>query len=156
MVGKNMPRELRIVWQRLVDEEGRTCERCSLTEQALEESLRKLQAALCALDISVVLQKESIQLQEFKRDPLQSNQIWINGRPIEQWLGATVGQSQCCSVCAGSSCRTLTVDGVSYEAIPSGLIVRAALLAAAELLGSAPGAYSSSERQQGRHCCCTQ
>ncbi|MDI9627737.1 MAG: DUF2703 domain-containing protein [Acidobacteriota bacterium] len=69
--------------------------------------------------------------------PLESNQILLNGRTLEQWLGGQTGQSQCCDVCGPNDCRTVSVDGVSYESIPAELIVRAGLLAAAEQLGSA-------------------
>jgi hypothetical protein len=70
----------------------------------------------------------------FKHDPSASNRIWIAGRPMEDWLEGTVGRSECCSVCGDSECRTIEVRGATFEAIPEHLIIKAALLAASELL----------------------
>ena len=73
--------------------------------------------------------------QSFEADPSESNRIWIAGRPMEEWLGASVGSSRCCSVCGTSECRTVEVDGTTFETIPETLFLRAALIASAQLLG---------------------
>jgi hypothetical protein len=52
---------------------------------------------------------------------------------MEEWLGANVGSSRCCSVCGESECRTVEVNGTVFEAIPEKLFMRAALTAAASL-----------------------
>jgi hypothetical protein len=129
---------LKIRWKRLVDEKGKTCDRCGTTETMEEESVSKLKVSLKGLGIDVVLEKSAISPSEFSKDTLESNRIWINGKPIEEWLSATSGQSKCCTVCGESDCRTVTVGGKTYEAIPSELIVKAGLLAAAELLHDKP------------------
>jgi hypothetical protein len=129
---------LEIRWQRLVDEQGQTCDRCGTTETAVEDAIQKLKRSLKELDIDVVLEKKALSLSTFSKDPLQSNRIWIAGEPIEKWLSATPGQSQCCSTCGDSECRTVTVDGKTYEAIPSELIIKAGLLASAQLLHGEP------------------
>jgi hypothetical protein len=41
-------------------------------------------------------------------------------------------------VCRGSACRTVEVEGATFEASPERLIVRAALVAAAALLDDNP------------------
>ena len=69
----------------------------------------------------------------FTEDPLQSNRIWVEEKPLEKWIGATVGQSPCGDVCADSECRTLSIGNSTFEEIPEKLIIRAGLLAAAEL-----------------------
>jgi len=68
----------------------------------------------------------------FTKDPLQSNRIWIGEKSLEEWLGASVGKSPCCDVCGDAQCLTISL-GDTFEAIPEELIIRAALLAAAEL-----------------------
>ena len=70
----------------------------------------------------------------FKANPGESNRIWIAGKPIEEWLGAGVGSSGCCSVCGDSQCRTVKVGSDTFEAIPESLLVRAAWIAATRLL----------------------
>jgi hypothetical protein len=42
-------------------------------------------------------------------------------------------------VCGDSECRTLEVSGTTFEAIPERLILKAALLAAAQLLDDTTG-----------------
>lgn len=138
MIGGTQMKVLQIRWQRLVDEQGQTCDRCGTTETAVEDANQKLKRALKELDIDVVLEKKALSPSAFSKDPLQSNRIWIAGEPIEKWLSATTGQSQCCSTCGDSECRTVTVDGKTYEAIPAELIVKAGLLAGAQLLHGEP------------------
>lgn len=75
---------------------------------------------------------------EFRADPGESNRIWIAGRPLEEWLGASTGSSPCCDQCGDDPCRTVEVDGVTLEAIPAEVIVRAGLMAAADLTRGAP------------------
>ena len=130
--------KVKILWQRLVDERGQTCDRCGTTEAAVEEAVQKLKRSLKELGIAVVLEKKTLSPSTFLKDPLESNRIWVAGEPIEKWLSATSGQSKCCSSCGDSDCRTVTVDGKTYEAIPAELIVKAGLLAGAQLLRSDP------------------
>lgn len=125
---------LRIRWQRLLDDADRTCDRCGATGAAVEDAVGMLKRSLAELGIEVVLQKEALDRATFSRDPLQSNRIWIAGRPIEEWLAATSGKSPCCSACGDAECRTVTVGGKTHEAIPVALIVQAGLLAGARML----------------------
>jgi hypothetical protein len=145
---------LKILWQRLVDERGQTCDRCGTTETAVEEAVRKLKGSLQGLGIDVVLEKKTLTPSTFLKDTLESNRIWVAGEPIEQWLSATSGQSKCCSSCGDSDCRTVTVDGTTYEAIPAELIVKAGLLAGAQLLQSEPrNPCCSPTESQSSGCC---
>ena len=125
---------LTISWQRLVNESGQTCARCTDTGSTVENACNKLKKSFVELDIKVELKKKMLDFSIFAKDPLQSNRIWIEGKPLEEWIGATVGQSQCCEVCGDSECRTISIDQNTFEIIPEELIIRAGLLAAAELL----------------------
>lgn len=124
---------LTIRWQRLVNESGQTCTRCEETGNTVKTAFDKLKKALAVLDIEVELEKETLSFLIFTKDPLQSNRVWIGGRPLEEWIGATVGKSQCCDVCGDSECRTISTGQSTFDAIPEDLIIRAGLLAAAEL-----------------------
>ncbi len=116
--------------------DGQTCPRCGLTEEELEKAISTLRQSLVPLGIEVILEKEQLSVSEFKKDPLQSNQIWLNDRSLEDWVGGEVGQSQCCDVCGPSECRTIGVGGEVYEAIPADLVIKAGLLAASESVGT--------------------
>lgn len=124
---------LTIKWQRLLSD-GQTCPRCGSTEDEVEKAVKVLGQTLKSLSIEVVLEKGELSLKEFKQDSLRSNEIWIGGRLLEDWLGATTGQSECCDVCGPNDCRTLDVGGESHEVVPAALIVKAGLLAAAQLV----------------------
>jgi len=76
------PKILNIKWQRLVTE-GEKCPRCGSTEQELDKAIGKLKQALLPLGIDVSLEKEKLNISEFKQEPLQSNRIWINGQIYE-------------------------------------------------------------------------
>lgn len=126
--------ELAIVWQRLVSEDGKTCDRCGATQTELERAVKLLQEVLRPLDIHPVLETRTIDDATFRADPSLSNRIAINGTPMEEWLNANVGSSRCCSVCGDAECRTVEIGSTTFETIPERLVVRAGLIAAAQLL----------------------
>jgi len=95
-----------VKWQRLVNDEGATCERCSCTGNATENAIGKLERVLAPLGIKVSLEKAALDQAAFSGDPLQSNRIWINGRPLEEWVGGGTGQSQCCDACGERAMET--------------------------------------------------
>jgi hypothetical protein len=155
-IGGSEVKILKILWQRLVDERGQTCDRCGTTETAVDEAVQKLKRSLQELGIDVVLEKKTLSPAAFLMDPLESNRIWVAGEPIEKWLSATSGRSQCCSACGDSDCRTITVDGQIYEAIPVELILKAGLRAGAQLLHDKPQASccQPAESQMRSSSCC--
>jgi len=124
---------LKIRWQRVVNQAGNTCPRCTDTGDTVAAAFNKLKNSLNVLGVEVELTEETLDFSIFTKDPLQSNRIWIAEKPLEEWLGATAGKSQCCDVCGDSECRTISIDQVTFEAIPENLIIRAGLLAAAEI-----------------------
>ncbi len=132
---------LPIVWKRLVDK-GETCPRCGSTERNVAAAMVKLKSALQPLGIYPVLDTRSIDEATFRAAPAESNRIWIGCKPMEEWLGARAGNSPCCEVCGDLPCRTMELDGQTYEVIPEDLIVKAAMIAASELI--APSANTSS------------
>ena len=137
-------KDLEITWQRLVDDAGKTCNRCGGTQTQLRIAVRKLKAALKPLGLTVRLHEKEMAAGTCTCDVAESNRIWIAGRPLEGWLGARVGKSHCpCRICDDAECRTLKIEGVVYEAIPSDLIIRAALLAVAD-----------ASRKRSRSACC--
>ena len=124
---------LPIVWQRLVSD-GETCPRCGSTQGAIERAVATLTEVLRPLSIEPTLETIALDQATFDEAPTESNRIWIAGRPLEDWIEAQVVTSQCCSVCGNTNCRTLQVDGASYEAVPDTLIVKAGLAAAATMV----------------------
>ena len=142
---------LLILWQRLVNSEGETCNRCSSTYGSLQSAVSKLELALAPLGIEPILKIKEIDPAAFKNDPYASNRIWIADRPLEEWLNAKVGSSRCCTVCGDSNCRTVEMAGEVYESIPEELIVRSSLLAAAQLLASKSDAVG--EQNKSSECC---
>lgn len=125
---------LTVRWQRLVDASDKTCPRCSSTEQEVQKAFAHLKSSLAPAGIAVALQTDRLDEATFFQAPLESNRIWINSRPLEDWVGAQSASSPCCGSCAGAECRTVSVGGETYEAIPAALIVRAGLVAAGEAL----------------------
>ncbi len=122
-------KRLTIKWQRLIDA-GETCPRCAGTGQEIEQAVKVLQERLCKDAIEIILEKTELSLIDFEKNPLQSNRIWINDRPLEEYLEAQSGQSQCCDICGDADCRTLELDDHTYETIPDSLIIQAGLKAA--------------------------
>jgi len=130
--GKTMNLDIR--WQRLLDAKGATCERCQATGDAVELAAEKLRQAFRARKINVSIQKIEITWEEFCKNPQESSRVWLNGKSLEVWIGADVGQSPCCGPCGDQECRTISVFDNTYEQIPEHLILKAGFLAAADLL----------------------
>jgi hypothetical protein len=127
-------KSLPIVWQRLVDPKGQTCPRCGGTLDELDKAVATLEQSLLPLGIRPTLETTEIDSASFQRDPSQSNRIWIAGKPLEEWLGAQTSSSSCCSVCGDAECRTIELGREVFEVIPSELILKAALLAASQMV----------------------
>ena len=142
MTGDGGMKTLPITWKRLVTE-GQTCPRCGTTGHNVASAIATLRLALRPLGIEPALETLALDEASFRADPSQSNRIWIAGKPMEAWLGASVGASACCSVCGDLPCRTVEVGGATYEAIPEALIVRAAMVAAAGMMDAAIETASS-------------
>ena len=129
-------KQLHILWQRLVSSKGMTCDRCGATYLEMQRAVEKLKDSLSPLGIEPRLEIREIDEGSFRENPSESNRIWIAGKPMEEWLGATVGSSPCCSVCGTSECRTVKVDGTTFETIPEKLFLKAALIASSQLLSA--------------------
>lgn len=132
---------LTITWQRLVDENSETCARCGSTGEEVEKAFKSLEKSLDSLGIETVLERKALDAETCGKDISQSNRILINGRLLEEWLGAASGRSSCESCCEkldsdGVECRTVEVDGRVFETIPAELIVKAGLQAASELMNA--------------------
>jgi len=152
----NTMKTLTIRWQRLVSE-GETCPRCGATEKEMDKALQTLGQSLNPLGIKVALEKQELKPDEFQKDPLQSNRIWVEGRSLEEWLGLKVGQTPCCKTCGDAECRTVEAAGQVYESIPAELIVKAGLLAASRLVSPQTsevcGQKNAECKKQPQPCC---
>lgn len=127
-------KKLTIQWQRLLNDKNQTCRRCSETGETVETGVLKLKNALAELGIEVELIQKAIDFSAFAKNPLQSNSILINGKLLEEWIGGETGKSKCCDVCGDSDCRTISFGENTFESIPENLIIKAGLLAAAQLI----------------------
>lgn len=126
-------KKLTIQWQRLLDNTGHTCPRCSETGDTIENAIKKLKKSFAEIDVDIEFVKQPLNFKQFSIDTLQSNRILIGNKTLEEWIGASVGKSRCCDVCGDSDCRTLTFGQSTFEVVPEDLIIKASLLAAAEL-----------------------
>ena len=152
---------LTVNWQRMVTDDGATCDRCGSTGEELRKAVDTLREALAPLGITVESTEEELSTTEFASNVIGSNRIMIGGRLLEDWLGGATGQSPCESCCEAVGddveCRTVTVDQTTYDTVPAELIIRAGLLAAAELTGTPASGTgctcTGGESKQDGPCC---
>jgi hypothetical protein len=134
--------------QRLV-RAGQACPRCAETGTEVESAVAVLDQAHPPLGIRP-LEITEIEGTAFVAAPSESNRISIDARTIEDWLCGQTGSSRCWSVCGDNSCRTVELEGASFEEVPARLILKAALLAWAALLDDVPdGPIASSSGSDG-------
>lgn len=129
---------LPVIWQRLVSSKGTTCARCHNTGEEIVRAIESLRLRLEPLGVIPVLEMRELDETEFLKQPSESNRIWIAGKPLEEWINGQTGSSRCCDECGDNDCRTIEVGEATYEIIPEGLLVRAALAAASQMLDSTP------------------
>jgi len=138
--GNAKSKTLTIKWQRLVGDAGQTCDRCGSTQNEVHKAHALLRKSLAPLGIDVVLEEKALDKVAAAKNISESNRIWVAGKSLETWLGARTGTSDCtsCGSICGSDveCRTMVVGASTYESIPSKLIIKAGLLAAAEIVGA--------------------
>ncbi|HTM08702.1 MAG TPA: DUF2703 domain-containing protein [Verrucomicrobiae bacterium] len=123
--------ELKIRWQRRADRPGQSCERCVRTLSEIHSAARKLRKAFEPLGVDV----PAVEVSAAAADSLEANRVWLNDRPLEEWLKADVGRSSCCDAFGKHECRALYIKGRRYEVVPEELLVKAGLMAGAKLLG---------------------
>ncbi|MCX7642799.1 MAG: DUF2703 domain-containing protein [Armatimonadetes bacterium] len=128
--------------------DGRTCPRCSETGKELEKAVETLGKTLSPLGIKVVFEEVEIARKEFDRNPLRSNEIWLNGKLLEEWLGGRKTQTPCCDVCGDEECRAVEIEGQLHEVVTADLIVKAGLVAASEMVNAGKSCCS------GQTYCC--
>ena len=121
---------LPIIWQRLVDDQGKTCPRCQGTGDAVRRAVERLRTVLEPLGVQPVLECRELNQQAFLDQPSESNRIWIGGQPLEAWL-----------------------EGQSYEVIPEELLVRAGLKAGIRLLEPEPNSQVAAGSGTRSNCC---
>ncbi len=78
-----------ILWKRLVTM-GRPVRVAAIPAVNLKRRVNKLRIVLHPLGIEPLLQTEEIDEATFKTNTAESNRVWIQGRPLEDWLGADV------------------------------------------------------------------
>jgi len=116
---------IKITWQGLIGKNGETCERCRKTYLNIESALIKLEPIISNLGMKVVLEKKALSEEEFEKDSMASNRVFINGEPIEDILNLKVGKSTCCKVCKGLECRTIIDMDKETNEIPEKHILAA-------------------------------
>jgi len=122
-----MPRykRLEIEWKHFAVGDT-TCERCGNTGDALRTVVEELRREFAPAGVKINLTETVLD----KTRIAESNEIWMNGRRIEDLLAATVVSTDCpsCGTLAGEStcCRAVEINDKQYEDIPPSMIKEAA------------------------------
>ena len=120
---------VKLKWQVVIDKDGKTCTHCGATEESLKKAMAMLEEEGVKAELEVV--KKTVD--DFSKSCSESNLVWVNGMPLNEVLNAEVGSAKCSGVCtthkADAMCRTLVLDGKSFETIPPELIMKAGVMA---------------------------
>jgi len=121
-----MKRDLVIEWKHIGNNVTGTCERCSLTGGAILDVLEELHPYFMQKNVTARFRETVLPDSQIE----ESNQVIINGTPLEEYLSdAEVVQTPCCS-CAcitgqdEAECRAIDYEGDRYEAISPDLLKR--------------------------------
>jgi len=121
---KFMRRNLVIEWKHIGNDVTGTCERCSLTGGTIRDILEELEPYFHEKGVMAEFRETVLPDAEIE----VSNQVLLDGRPLEDYLaGSEVVQTPCCS-CAcitgedSAVCRAIEYEGNRYEAITPELL----------------------------------
>ncbi len=121
---KFMRRNLVIEWKHIGNDVTGTCERCSLTGGTIRDVLEELEPYFHEKGVMAEFRETVLPDAEIE----VSNQVLLDGRPLEDYLaGSEVVQTPCCS-CAcitgedSAVCRAIEYEGNRYEAITPELL----------------------------------
>lgn len=110
--------------------DGETCDRCGDTVKSVRAAVKQLETVLAPMNVRVTL----IEHAATAEDLADSNTVMINGRPIEQWIGAErvstdcpscgdlLGEADCC-------CGAVSVGGAIQESYSVEQVIDAAFAA---------------------------
>ncbi len=116
--------------------DGATAGRCTATVESARIAARGLETDLAPLNVTVTL----IEHDAISDDLSDSNSVMINGRHVEEWLGAEHVLTKCpaCSALTGEdvSCGAISIEGVITEPYSVEDIREAAFTALNEASGS--------------------
>nr|WP_269433192.1 DUF2703 domain-containing protein [Dethiosulfatarculus sandiegensis] len=113
-------------WKHL-DKDGRTCERCAHSKEKVPRAVEELDGEFRPRGWTVTLKGTLLTKKGF----IESNQVLLNGKPLEKILPQAAKSEICCSSCKNlpglrTLCQTIWHQGKTYEAIPPDLIPEAA------------------------------
>lgn len=118
-------KRLEIEWKHFAVGDA-TCERCGKTGDTVRSVVDELRKDFGPAGIKINLTETILD----KTRIAESNEILMNGVPLEDLLAASVVSTDCpsCVTLAGEStcCRAIEIDDVQYEDIPAELIRKAA------------------------------
>ena len=112
--GCSAPRSL-VIESTVLRVNGETCDRCGNTVEAVRTAVKELETVLTPLNIRVTL----IEHAGAEDDVEGSNSVMINGRPIEEYIGAERVSTDCpsCGDLLGKAtcCPANSVGGTIQE-----------------------------------------
>ena len=95
--------------------EGETCEQCGDTVEAVRIAVRQLETVLAPLDVRVTLIEHAATAENLE----DSNSVMVNGRSLEDWIGAERVSTDCpsCGDLIGQTacCGAVSVAGMVQE-----------------------------------------
>lgn len=117
--------------------DGETCERCNGTIDNARAAADELKAQLKPLGVEVTLVEHATTMENLP----DSNSVIINGRSIEEWLGATRVSTECAScgdLCGEESvcCGAISLDDAVQESYTIEHVREAAMMALGVALSS--------------------
>jgi hypothetical protein len=120
--------------------DGETCERCNGTIDNARVAAGELKSQLKPLGIEVTLVEHATTMENLP----DSNSVLINGRPIEQWLGAERVSTECAScgdLCGEESvcCGAISLGDTVQESYTVEHVREAAMMALGVALSGGGG-----------------
>lgn len=130
------PKEI-VVETTVLRVDGETCERCNGTIDNARVAVQELKTMLKPLGVEVTLVEHATTIENLP----DSNSVLINGKPIEEWLGAQRVSTECAScgdLCSEESvsCGAVSIGDEVHESYSVEHIREASMTALGAVLSS--------------------
>jgi len=118
---------LTIKWAEIVDEDGKPIEHCGVTNEQLQDAIKKLGEQ----NIAVKLDATRVTTKELGEKCHEANLMTINGQTLPTILGGEMVMADCPKPCGkhdhdkGQQCKLLKVGDKTYQTVPAEIIVMA-------------------------------
>jgi len=101
---KDEAQTLTIAWHKVIEDDGSICHLSASTQQSVEQASEELRKALATKGVEIVV--ETLTPEKVEGGDCMCNRVLIQGRFVDDWLGADLVKTSCSGCPSRAGCPT--------------------------------------------------